>query len=244
MTTIVLGSESEQRIQILKSLGYDNVVIVKSSFKENLDKSKLAPSEYVRFTAFLKGVSIVSDALNMAPGDAFDRIRAGQYLLVADTVAHMDGEIFEKPSDEDDNRRMLRQFSGNCVRFTTSGWFMQFAEGRLKCHGATDSTRGYFRELTADDIERHIASGEGRGKAAGFAIQCDISRSFIEKLRGATSTVIGFPAERFTEAVQLHQKGILSQSIKTVMDYCKEVEQNVIKEFNQNNADHIKRLEL
>ena len=52
-------------------------------------------------------------------------------------------------------------------------------------------------ELTADDIAWYVASGEGRDKAGGYAVQGLASR-FIPRLDGSYSNVVGLPVALVT----------------------------------------------
>jgi septum formation protein len=47
-------------------------------------------------------------------------------------------------------------------------------------------------DLTTDDIVWYVASGEGRDKAGGYAIQGLASR-FVTSIEGSYSNVVGLP---------------------------------------------------
>jgi septum formation protein len=49
-----------------------------------------------------------------------------------------------------------------------------------------------FKRLTADEIDRYIASEEWRGKAGGYAIQ-GRAAAFVKFLSGSYSNVVGLP---------------------------------------------------
>jgi septum formation protein len=53
-------------------------------------------------------------------------------------------------------------------------------------------TRVRFKRLSEEDIEAYLDSGEWRGKAGGYAAQ-GIAGSFIVKLVGSYSSVVGLP---------------------------------------------------
>ena len=58
-------------------------------------------------------------------------------------------------------------------------------------------TRVRFKRLSEDDIETYLASGEWRGKAGGYAAQ-GIAGSFIVKIAGSYSNVVGLPLYEVT----------------------------------------------
>ena len=49
-----------------------------------------------------------------------------------------------------------------------------------------------FKVLTAADIDWYVASGEGMGKAGGYAIQGK-AEMFVRFLSGSHSNVVGLP---------------------------------------------------
>jgi septum formation protein len=49
-----------------------------------------------------------------------------------------------------------------------------------------------FKNLSRDELESYLASGEWRGKAGGYAIQ-GIAGSFVVKLVGSYTNVVGLP---------------------------------------------------
>ena len=53
-------------------------------------------------------------------------------------------------------------------------------------------TRVRFKRLSSEDIEGHLASGEWRGKAGGYAIQ-GLAGTFVVKLVGSYTNVVGLP---------------------------------------------------
>jgi septum formation protein len=64
-----------------------------------------------------------------------------------------------------------------------------------------ESTTVWFDPLYRADIDWYVASGEGRYKAGGYAIQ-GIAGSFVVKLVGSYTNVVGLP---LTEVVNLLQ---------------------------------------
>jgi septum formation protein len=58
--------------------------------------------------------------------------------------------------------------------------------------GRVETTSVTFRVLTDEDISSYVASGEGRDKAGGYAIQGLASR-FIPAIAGSYANVVGLP---------------------------------------------------
>jgi septum formation protein len=113
----------------------------------------------------------------------------GGYLLAADTVVAVGRRILPKAELVDEASQCLRLLSGRNHRVhsavclvTPKGAFRQ----RLV------ETRVRFKRLSEEDIEAYLDAGEWRGKAGGYAAQ-GIAGSFIVKLVGSYSSVVGLP---------------------------------------------------
>jgi septum formation protein len=127
-----------------------------------------------------------------ATGDAADLI-----VLGADTTVVVDGEILGKPRDDADGRRMLQRLSGATHQVLTG---VSLRQGAYEV-GRVDTTAVFFRALTDEDISWYIASGEGRDKAGGYAIQGLASR-FIRRIDGSYANVVGLPVETVDELLR------------------------------------------
>ena len=90
-------------------------------------------------------------------------------VIGADTVVVCDGEIFGKPSDIDDARRILRQLAGKTHQVYT-GVAVIRAEDRSskKAHAVTDVT---FRPLSEANIDRYFEMIDPLDKELNQAIQ-------------------------------------------------------------------------
>ena len=136
-------------------------------------------------TADLK-VGTASDA---AVGDVVQAFRPADVIVLgADTTVVVDGEILGKPRDDDDARDMLRRLSGKVHQVLTG---VSLRQGAYEV-GRVETTSVTFCALTDEDISWYVASGEGRDKAGGYAIQGLASR-FIPDISGSYSNVVGLP---------------------------------------------------
>lgn len=115
----------------------------------------------------------------------------GAYVIGSDTVVSVNGTQLAKPIDADDAFRMLCALSGRTHTVYT---------GVALLHGSevtsfVESSDVTFRELRSDEIWAYVATGEPMDKAGGYGIQAG-GGTFIERVDGLVSTVIGFPIER------------------------------------------------
>jgi len=109
-------------------------------------------------------------------------------LLAADTTVVLDGEIFGKPVDDADARRMLTAFSGRTHQVITAVAVRNATQVEV-ANVVTDVT---FRTLDADDIQRYLDSGEAADKAGAYGIQGKAS-VFVARIEGSFTGVVGLP---------------------------------------------------
>ena len=116
--------------------------------------------------------------------------RAGdEVILAADTTIAVGQRILGKPEDEADLRTMLGLLAGrrhHCL----SAVVVIDAVGRLR--ERLSDTIVTFKPLSPAEIDAYVASGEGMGKAGGYAIQ-GRAETWVRRLAGSHSGVVGLP---------------------------------------------------
>ena len=122
------------------------------------------------------------------------------YVLGADTIVVVDGEVLGKPKDRGDAIRMLRLLSGRGHEVTTA--VSVVAPGTVAPDTLSETrastTKVYFRELTEDEIQQYVAGGEPMDKAGAYAIQGGASR-WTDRIEGEFSNVVGLPLSLVTD---------------------------------------------
>ncbi len=91
---------------------------------------------------------------------------------------------------------MLQLLSGREHRVLTG---ISLRRG-LSEFGGVESTVVWFDPLSRAEIDWYVASGEGRDKAGGYAIQGLASR-FIPRIDGSYSNVVGLPVHRVGQLI-------------------------------------------
>ena len=99
--------------------------------------------------------------------------------------AHID-----EPSDEDDANRMLRVLNGRSHQVLTGVALVNDVTGQSKvAHEVTDVR---FAEMSDEEINWYVATGEPMDKAGAYAIQGH-GALFIKEIRGDYFNVVGLP---------------------------------------------------
>ncbi|HVV48564.1 MAG TPA: Maf family protein [Polyangia bacterium] len=176
LADLVLASASPRRRELLERLG-----LVLEIVPGDVDETPLAgekPLDYARRVAAAK-----CDAV--ADGPAAGRPLA---VLAADTTVIVEDAILGKPADDAEARAMLRRLAGRRHEVVTAT-SIRF-EGRRLERAVT--TQVSMRALQPAEVDAYVASGEGRDKAGGYAVQ-GIAAAFVTELRGSLTNVIGLP---------------------------------------------------
>lgn len=129
-------------------------------------------------------------ALRMATEKALAVPRVDDEIVLAgDTTIAVGRRILPPAETETIQRDLLRLLSGR-RHHCWSAVAVVDAEGQMRTR-VTD-TIVTFKRLTDDEIDAYIASGEGLGKAGGYAIQ-GRAEALIRAMAGTHSGVIGLP---------------------------------------------------
>lgn len=192
---VVLASASPRRKQLLADAGVKARVLVPAEkVDEALSPDELAiPAEAAKKLAEKKAGAAVQELL--ATGEQ------GMFAVIgADTMVVKDAEVFGKPRNLEDAKRMLRELSG-CTHQVITGvslWMLLVGEGdevSLGYRTFADASAVTFKELTDDQIVKYLRKGESFDKAGAYAIQGE-GRELVERFEGALDTIIGLPVER------------------------------------------------
>ncbi len=171
---LVLASTSPRRLELLARIGVTPARIAAPEIDETPRQGEL-PRAYVA---------------RLAEGKALAVERAAEEVVLAgDTTVAVGRRILEKPADEADLRRMLGLLSGR-RHHVWSGVCVVGPDGKPRVR--TVDTIVAFKALSAAEIDWYVQSGEGMGKAGGYAIQ-GRAESFVRFLSGSHSNVVGLP---------------------------------------------------
>ncbi len=182
--TLVLASASPRRRELLGNAGIAHEVMA-----ADVDESVLA-GETARACA---------ERLAREKAMAVAKKRPEDWVLGADTVVVVSGQILGKPSDAEDARRMLRMLAGRTHEVITGVC--------LVGPGTTVDTRSEvtlveMAAISEDEIAAYAESGEPMDKAGAYAIQGRASR-WIPRIEGDYSNVVGLPVALVWRMIQL-----------------------------------------
>lgn len=171
---LVLASSSPRRRDLLARIGASPSRIASPDIDETPLKGEL-PRAYALRLAQAKAA-----AVERAPGEI---------VLAGDTTVALGRRILPPADDEIVQRKLLGLLSGRrhqCI----SAVYVIDQTGQVRTR--TVETVLAFKRLTEAEIDAYVASGEGLGKAGGYAIQ-GRAEALIRFVSGSHSGVIGLP---------------------------------------------------
>ena len=177
MTTprLVLASASPRRLDLLAQIDLKPDAVVAAE----IDETPLS-NETPRLLALRLAVAKAA------------KVAAGQpdaYVLAADTVVAVGRRVLPKVETEAQGRACLELLSGRAHKVLTAV-ALQAPDGRVASRLV--ESRLHFKRLTPAEITAYLASGEGVGKAGGYAIQ-GRAGAFVMSLQGSYPAVVGLP---------------------------------------------------
>lgn len=118
-------------------------------------------------------------------------------VLAADTTVALEGRIFGKPADRAEAAAMLGALSGKRHEVLTAV-ALQYDD---EVETALSVSEVQFRELSAQDIQDYVATGEPDDKAGAYAIQ-GRAALFVSEIRGSQSGIVGLPLYETAQLLQ------------------------------------------
>lgn len=171
---IILASQSPRRQELLKLITNDFEIKV-SNVDESLP-SGISPKNAVLYLSKIKAEPFKNDS---------------DIIIGADTVVALDGKILGKPKNEENAREMLRFLSGKAHSVFTG---VTVIKGDIAKSFAVE-TKVKFFDLTDEEIDEYIKTGESADKAGAYGIQ-GYGSLLVEKIDGDYFNVVGLPVSR------------------------------------------------
>ncbi len=188
MKKFILASASPRRKEILEAAGLDFDILVSEADEESVPRD-IPPKLYVQELALLKAAAAAKTVLKSKQS----------FIISADTIVTLDGEILGKPYDEDNAKEMLRMLSARTHEVYTGYCVMRIADGKTVCNSVCTQVK--FKELTDDTIDAYISTGEPVDKAGAYGIQGRGS-VLADSISGDYFNVVGLPVSALSDTLK------------------------------------------
>tara|TARA_Y100000591_G_scaffold282479_1_gene262856 strand:+ start:434 stop:1018 length:585 start_codon:yes stop_codon:yes gene_type:complete len=175
---IILASKSPRRAEILRMINL-NFRVVPSKIKEEINP-KIEQDE-------------VAINISKAKAERISHLYPNDIIIGADTIVVFDDEIFGKPKDKNESKKMLKALSGNSHKVITGVTIMNKKLGILKTF--SELTEVSIQNIPTKKIEYYISNFNTLDKAGSYGIQEWFS-VWIKKINGCYYNVMGLPVSK------------------------------------------------
>lgn len=170
----VLASSSPARLKTLRQAGVEPEVIVSGVDEDHITAE--SPGELARLLATLKARAVVASLTEHAT------------VLGCDSVLELDGVAYGKPGTPEVARERLRSMRGRSGVLHTGHCLIDTNTKQEQRELA--STTVHFADLTDDEIDAYVATGEPLVVAGSFTVD-GLGGPFVTGLEGDYHNVVG-----------------------------------------------------
>jgi septum formation protein len=124
-----------------------------------------------------------------------------EWVLGADTIVVLDGEILGKPANSSEAVAMLSRLSGRS-HLVITGICIILGQPEMEGRECVE-TKVSMRQLSTVDIQGYVATGEPMDKAGGYGIQ-GIGGCLVQRIEGSYSNVVGLPLCETVQILRRH----------------------------------------
>ena len=182
---LILASGSPRRQQMLKDLGVSFRVQT-----PDINESRLRGEPALNYVLRLAQEKAESVATKL--GFMSNNQQDGWAILAADTIVVYGKLVLGKPTSKEDAVKMLRKLSGRTHEVITGYCWLGAQAEKYKSAVTHVRTKVTFMDMPDEFWSWYVSTGEPMDKAGSYAAQ-GIGISFIEKVSGSYSNVIGLP---------------------------------------------------
>jgi septum formation protein len=176
MPTVVLASQSTSRRRLLESAGLKPKIMVSHVDEETSFFNSLAPADMVIALAITKAHTIR------------DQIDFPAIIIGCDSTFEFEGESLGKPGEPAIAKERASRVRGNSGYLHTGHCVIDTAKDIEISDRVT--TKVTFSDMTDEEIDDYVASGEPLHVAGGFTLD-GFSSPFIPSIEGDYTNVVG-----------------------------------------------------
>ena len=191
---IILASQSPRRKELL-SLIIPNFEIMVSNQEETLNE-ELSVEEQVTEIAYTKVKNV------------FDRTEGDRIVIGSDTIVTKNGKIYGKPKNRNHAKEMIKELiTGDKVHKIITGLSVIIEQdGKIKEYKTYDTVKVYLKDISDEEIEKWLDTGNAMDKAAAYGIQNEFC-VHVEKIEGNYTSALGLPTHKLYDILKNVQLG-------------------------------------
>ena len=188
--------------------------MIPSIAEENLDKNDVKYAgenvwKYAVDTARLKAEEVFNRLAKTEASNKDTHILKDKFMVIgSDTIVTYDNQIYGKPKNKEDAKRILKVLSGKTHSVISGVVIISNQQSNSINHVKNTCETEFYAETEVefdnfDDavIQAYVDTGEPMDKAGGYGIQA-LGGTLVKKINGDYYNVVGFPLNLFCRTIK------------------------------------------
>ena len=186
---IILASGSPRRKELLKLVVPEFDIMI-SGVDEKIDKD-LTVEQQVTKLSYIKAK------------DIYEKTDGDRLIIGADTIVVKNNKIYGKPKNKENAKQIIKELlDGDRTHRVLTGLTVIYEkDGEYKEYKLYDEAKIFLKNISDEEIEKWIATGNAMDKAGAYGIQNEFC-VHVEKVEGNYMTVLGLPVHKLYDIVK------------------------------------------
>ena len=186
---IILASGSPRRKELLK-LVIPEFDIMISGVDERIEKD-LTVEQQVTKLSYIKAK------------DIYEKTKGDRLIIGADTIVVKNNKIYGKPKNKENAKQIIKELlDGDRTHRVLTGLTVIYEKnGEYKEYKLYDEAKIFLKNISDEEIEKWIATGNAMDKAGAYGIQNEFC-VHVEKVEGNYMTVLGLPVHKLYDIIK------------------------------------------
>lgn len=198
MSRIILASASPRRRELLAQIGLEFEVKV-SDVEEKITSKE--PQTIVEELARQKAEAVLAEMEDKEADLPMEQSEKDLLIIGADTIVAYGEKILGKPKDKQEARKMLTMLGGHTHQVYTGVCLLHRTNTKVERICFHEETKVSLWDMTFDEIEFYISTGEPMDKAGAYGIQGIFAR-YVKEIAGDYNNIVGLPVGRLYQEIR------------------------------------------
>lgn len=204
---MILASASPARLLTLRSIGIEPLVRVADVDEDSIIAAALAHGES-RPSAAQQVLELARAKAEAVAACAHERT----FILGCDSMLELDGDVVGKPRTPQVAIARWKRMRGATGQLHTGHWLIDARQDAPVAVGATSTAVVHFADISDEEIEDYVATGEPLRVAGAFTIDA-LGGAYVVGIEGDHHGVVGLSLPLFREL--LLQRGVPIHELRT-----------------------------
>lgn len=186
---IILASGSPRRKELLKLVVPEFDIMI-SGVDEKIDKDLTVEQQVIKLS-YIKAK------------DIYEKTDGDRLIIGADTIVVKNNKIYGKPKNKENAKQIIKELlDGDRTHRVLTGLTVIYEkDGEYKEYKLYDEAKIVLKNISDEEIEKWIATGNAMDKAGAYGIQNEFC-VHVEKVEGNYMTVLGLPVHKLYDIVK------------------------------------------